>query len=132
MDKDTKFVGLDVHRASISVAIADPGRGEVRSFGTIPNNSDAVVKLIKQLGPTVRLSFWYGAGPCGYGLHRRLTRLGAACMVAAPSLTPRKPGERIKTDRRARRSERPCHIELHRRSLGGAADRDLRGSLRRQ
>jgi len=100
MDQDTKFVGLDVHSASISVAVADPGRGEVRALGTVPNTSDAVVKLIKRLGPASRLSFCYEAGPCGYGLHRRLTRLGAACMVAAPSLIPRKPGERIKTDRR--------------------------------
>lgn len=55
---------------------------------------------MKRLGPASRLSFAYEAGPCGYGLHRRLTRLGAACVVAAPSLIPRKPGERIKTDRR--------------------------------
>ena len=100
MDEDTIFVGLDVHSASISVAIAEPGRGEVRTLGMIPNTSDAVVKLIKRLGPAPRLSFCYEAGPCGYGLHRHLTRLGAACMVVAPSLVPQKPGERIKTDRR--------------------------------
>jgi len=100
MHQDTTFVGLDVHSASISVAVAEPWRGEVRALGTIPNTSDAVVKLVKRFGPASRLSFCYEAGPCGYGLHRRLTRLGAACMVAAPSLIPRKPGERIKTDRR--------------------------------
>jgi transposase len=92
--------GRALHSASISIAIAEPGRGEVRALGTIPNTADAVVKLVKRLGPASRLSFCYEAGPCGYGLHRRLTHLGAACMVAAPSLIPRKPGERIKTDRR--------------------------------
>lgn len=100
MDQDTKFVGLDVHKASISVAVADPGRGEVRALGTVPNTSNAVAKLVKRLGPASRLSFAYEAGPCGYSLHRRLIALGATCMVAAPSLIPRKPGERIKTDRR--------------------------------
>lgn len=100
MHQDTMFVGLDVHSASISVAIAEPRRGEVRTLGVIPNTSDAVVKLVKRLGPTSRLSFCYEAGPCGYRLHRHLTQLGATCMVVAPSLVPRKPGERIKTDRR--------------------------------
>jgi transposase len=66
----------------------------------IPNTSDAVAKLVKRLGPASRLSFCYEAGPCGYGLYRHLTRVGATCIVAAPSLIPRKPGERIKTDRR--------------------------------
>jgi transposase len=100
MDQDTTFVGLDVHKASISVAVAEPDRGEVRALGTIPNTSDAVAKFVKRLGPASRLSFCYEAGPCGYGLHRHLTRLGATCIVAAPSLIPRKPGERVKTDRR--------------------------------
>jgi transposase len=100
MDQDTTFVGLDVHKASISVAVAEPERGEVRALGTIPNTSDAVEKLVRRLGPASHLSFCYEAGPCGYGLHRHLTRVGATCIVAAPSLIPRKPGERIKTDRR--------------------------------
>jgi transposase len=100
MDQDTIFVGLDVHSTSISVAIAKPGRGEVQALGTIPNTSDAVVKLVKRLRPASRLSFCYEAGPCGYSLYRRLIRLGAACAVVAPSLVPQKPGERVKTDRR--------------------------------
>jgi transposase len=100
MEQDITFVGLDVHSTSISVAVAEPGRGEVRTLGTIPNTSDVIVKLVRRLGPASRLSFCYEAGPCGYGLQRHLTRLGATCIVAAPSLIPRKPGERIKTDRR--------------------------------
>lgn len=100
MDQDITFVGLDVHSASISVAVAEPGRGEVQTLGTFPNTSAAIMKLVRRLGPASRLSVCYEAGPCGYGLQRQLTRLGATCIVAAPSLIPRKPGERIKTDRR--------------------------------
>jgi transposase len=100
MDQDTIFVGLDVHSASISVAVAECARGDVRSVGTIPNTSDAIAKLVKHLGPATRLSCCYEAGPCGYGLQRRLTRMGATCIVVAPSLVPKKPGERVKNDRR--------------------------------
>jgi transposase len=57
MDQDTTFVGLDVHSASISVALAESGRGEVRTVGTIPNIPDAMVKLVRRLGPASRLSF---------------------------------------------------------------------------
>lgn len=100
MHQDTIFVGLDVHKASISVAVAECERGDVRSLGTIPNTSDAIAKLVRHLGPATRLSCCYEAGPCGYGLQRRLTRMGATCIVVAPSLVPQKPGERIKNDRR--------------------------------
>lgn len=100
MDQDTIFMGLDVHSASISVAVAEGGGGDVRSVGTIPNTSTAMAKLINHLGPATRLSCCYEAGPCGYGLQRRLTRMGATCIVVAPSLVPQKPGERIKNDRR--------------------------------
>ncbi len=97
---DRKYVGLDVHKATIAVAVADEGRGEVRSYGTIKNTPAAVAKLVKRLGPAERLACCYEAGPCGYGLQRQLTGLGAACRVVAPSLIPTKPGDRIKTDRR--------------------------------
>ena len=96
----SKYVGLDVHKATIAVAVADEGRGEVRSYGTIKNTPEAVAQLVKQLGPAERLGCCYEAGPCGYGLQRQLTGLGAACRVVAPSLIPQRPGERIKTDRR--------------------------------
>ena len=95
-----KYVGLDVHKATIAVAVADEGRGEVRSYGTIRNTPEAVAKLVKQVGPAERLVCCYEAGPCGYGLQRQLTGLGAECTVVAPSLIPRRPGERVKTDRR--------------------------------
>jgi transposase len=99
---DTLFVGLDVHKATISVAIAIGERGgEVRHWGTIPNRADHVRKLAEKLGGDGRpLHFCYEAGPCGYGLHRQLIELGHDCVVVAPSLIPVKAGDRVKTDRR--------------------------------
>jgi transposase len=95
------YVGLDVHKATIAVAVARGGRGEPDYHGEIENSSAAVSKLLKRLSPNGEvLSFCYEAGPCGYGLHRQLTALGHECEVVAPSLIPRKAGERMKTDRR--------------------------------
>lgn len=100
--QDTMFIGLDVHKATISVAIARGERGgEVRHGGTIPNRADHVRKLAEKLGGgECELQFCYEAGPCGNGLHRQLTELGHDCMVVAPSLIPAKAGDRVKTDRR--------------------------------
>lgn len=96
-----KFVGLDVHKETIAVSVADPDGGEVRYMGEIPNTPDAVVKLVRRLRKEgAKLSFCYEAGPCGYGLHRQLRDLGQDCQVVAPSLIPKKPGDRVKTDRR--------------------------------
>jgi transposase len=101
MKKCTRFVGLDDSKDSIDVAVASEGRdGEVRSFGSIPNTPDAVKKLVRRLGRPKDLHFVYEAGPCGYGVYRELLALGANCMVAAPAMTPRRSGGRIKTDRR--------------------------------
>jgi transposase len=96
----TRFVGLDVHAETVAVAVADGAGGEPRSLGTIPNTPEAVRTLVRKLGPAGRLRVCYEAGPCGYGLHRQLTGLGAACTVVAPSLVPTKPGDKVKTDRR--------------------------------
>ncbi len=100
--QDTIFVGLDVHKASIAIAVADAGRsGEIRSWGNIPNQADAVRKLVEKLASKARqLHFCYEAGPCGYGLYRQIIGLGHACDVVAPSLIPIKTGDRVKTDRR--------------------------------
>lgn len=100
--QNTIFVGLDVHKATISVAVANGERnGEVRLWSTIPNRADHIRKLADKLSNDGRtLHFCYEAGPCGYGLHRQLTELGHDCIVVAPSLIPVKAGDRVKTDRR--------------------------------
>src|SRR5690242_21246351 len=95
-------VGLDTHKARIAVAVAEPGRaGEVRFHGEIANRPEAVRRLIEGLGAKRgQLKVCYEAGPCGYGLHRQITALGHECTVVAPSLVRRKPGDRVKTNRR--------------------------------
>lgn len=98
--KYTKFIGLDVHKETIAVAVAKEGREAAESVGTIINSPDAIAKLVRKLGPVENLYFCYEAGPCGYGIYRQLTAAGSTCMVVAPSLIPRKPGEKVKTDRR--------------------------------
>ncbi len=99
MKKDTRFVGLDVHAETIAVAVSDKP-GEAQSLGTIPNQPEAVRKLIKKLGPVESLRVCYEAGPCGYILYWLLTQIGVFCEVIAPTLIPVKAGDRIKTDRR--------------------------------
>ncbi|MEK7994931.1 MAG: IS110 family transposase [Planctomycetota bacterium] len=96
------YVGLDVHKATVSVAIAEGDRGgEVRAVGAFANNCDQIAKLVEKLGKGGRrLEFCYEAGPCGYGIYRQLTGLGHNCIVVAPSLIPMKAGDRVKTDRR--------------------------------
>lgn len=94
------FVGLDVHKDSITAAYAI-GMGEVELFGKIGTTHIEVDRLCKQLQAKARhVCIVYEAGPCGYGLYRHLLAKEFDCMVCAPSLIPRKPGERVKTDRR--------------------------------
>lgn len=99
MGKNIRYVGLDVHAETIHVAIAE-GREQPRSLGVIENRPEAVRRLVKKLGDTTTLRVCYEAGPTGYVLYWQLTKMGIHCDVVAPSLIPRKPGERIKTDRR--------------------------------
>jgi len=99
---DITYVGLDVHKATVCVAIAESGRGgEVRQVGVFDNRPDVLSKMAARLGKGGRrLNFCYEAGPCGYGLHRLLAGCGYACVVVAPSLIPMKASDRVKTDRR--------------------------------
>ncbi len=101
MKKAITYVGLDVHKETIAVALAESDGGQAGFFGTIANEPGVVRKMAKWLSRGGRvLRFCYEAGPCGYGLYRQLTGLGHDCAVVAPSLIPRRPGDRVKTDRR--------------------------------
>jgi len=95
-------VAFDTSKLRNAVAIADSGRaGEVRFIGEIDNSGVATAKLVKKLAAKYeRLTFCYEAGPTGYGLYRQIEGLGHSCIVVAPSLIPKKPGDRVKTNRR--------------------------------
>jgi transposase len=96
------YVGLDVHKDSIAVAHATGARAAPPVFvGEIGTRQADLDKLIRRLqGKAPTLHFAYEAGPSGYGLYRYLTTKGLACDVVAPSLIPRRPGDKVKTDRR--------------------------------
>ena len=102
MVEATTHVGLDVHKQSISVALLLPGSVKAVQW-EMRNEAGEVRRLVRRLrrdaGESAVLCA-YEAGPCGYVLQRQLAREGVACQVVAASLIPRKPGDRIKTDRR--------------------------------
>ena len=98
MAKSTTFVGIDAHKKSLYVTICHP-ESKKEQF-QILNTEKAVKKLTKKLNQHTPVSVCYEAGPCGYVLQRALVKQGVPCAVIAPSLIPKKPGERIKTDQR--------------------------------
>ncbi len=102
MNKTIKNIGLDVHKNSISIGIADDGRdGEVRFYGKIDNDMNQLDKVIRKLLSTgAVLRFVYEAGPCGYGIYRYLSNNNLDCVVVAPSKIPRQSGNRLKNDTR--------------------------------
>jgi transposase len=101
-DCSEAFVAFDTSKLRNAVAIADGDRGgEVRFLGEIENSAAATAKLVRQLSRQYQqLTFCYEAGPTGYRLQRQITELGHQCIVAAPSLIPKRPGDRVKTNRR--------------------------------
>lgn len=98
------FIGLDTHKEFNEVAYIEGHRGaQPVHFGRAPSSKIAVKKLVRHFEskyPDATLHFVYEAGPCGYWIYRLITSLGHCCYVVAPSLTPKKPGERVKTDKR--------------------------------
>ena len=96
------FIGMDVSKDRHAVAVADGGRdGEVRFCGEVGSDGGSVRRFVRELErPGVELRFCFEAGPTGYGLHRLIEGLGHECAVIAPSVIPRRPGERVKTNRR--------------------------------
>ncbi len=119
------FVGIDTAKAKNAVAIAEAGRqGEIRYLGEFANTPDAVAKLVRKLADRYEtLHFCYEAGPTGYGLYRQIVAMGHSCTVVAPSLIPRRPGERVKTNRRDALSlARPSVPMKMRHRLAGKLD----------
>lgn len=101
MNECSAYVGLDVHKDTIAVAVALPGREEPVYRGEIKNQRKSLLRLIRALSPNGEVvSFCYEAGACGYGVYREIVETGHRCEVVAPSLIPRRWGERVKTDRR--------------------------------
>jgi transposase len=101
MQKITKFVGLDVHRDTIALALAEGGPGlEARYLGEMRHDVPALIKRMLELGEAGTVQVAYEAGPTGYGLYRACQAAGVPCLIAAPSKTPQVSGDRVKTDRR--------------------------------
>src|ERR1700730_7041683 len=102
MGGNITYVGIDVHKDGIVVAAPEGGlRGEVRADGRFANTPAALQRLSRKLGHEgVALRFCYEAGRCGYGIQRHLSTRGHECVVVAPSLIPKRAGDRVKTDRR--------------------------------
>jgi len=98
------FIGLDTHKEQTQVAYTlDHRTAEINDLGRIQTTKTGFVKLARQLQskyPHATLHFVYEAGPCGYWIYRLLTSLGHCCFLIAPSLIPKKPGDRVKTDKR--------------------------------
>lgn len=100
MNNDSTIVGLDVHKAAITVAILPKGEEKISEVKTIENTPQAVKQLAERLAAKGPVQFVYEAGPCGYEAQRQLASMKLPCAVIAPALIPSKPGDRVKTDRR--------------------------------
>ncbi len=132
MRKIIKYIGLDVHKNSIAIAIAEDGqKREVNFYGAMNNDMDQLHKFLrKQISQGVEPRCVYEAGPCGYNIYRSLKDKGIDCVVIAPSLIPKKSGDKIKTDRRDAESLARLHragelIAVYVPSMEDEALRDL-------
>lgn len=95
------FIGMDVHKESIVISLADDDNSEIRRYGKIGGCLPDFKKILRKLVSTEKeLFFCYEAGPCGYDLYRFIVAQGHQCIVVAPSLIPKKPGDKVKTDKR--------------------------------
>src|SRR6267142_350149 len=102
MGNRSMFVGLDVHKETIDVSIAEGHRdGDVRHYGVIASDLEPLDKVVRAVrAPDRTLHFVYEAGGCGFGIYRHLTGRGEDCIVVSPSMIPKRSGDRVKTDRR--------------------------------
>jgi transposase len=98
--QEIRFVGLDVHKESITIAVAEGGGGAAMAVATIPHDTNVLLKHLRRLATKAAIRCCYEAGPTGFTLCRAIRREGIECIVIAPSLTPRRPGDQVKTDRR--------------------------------
>lgn len=133
MEKSSKvFVGMDVHKESIDITLAEHG-GEVRRWGAVGGDRAALTKAVRKLeSGGAKLHFVYEAGPCGFWIERLIRARGHECWVVSPSLIPKRSGERVKTDRRD--SEKLARMaragELSPIYVPGEADEALRDLVR--
>lgn len=100
MREYTTVVGLDVHKQTIVAAVLPPDAQRVRDTRSIENHPKTIERLVRSLEGQGPLTFVYEAGPCGYEVQRQIAAMGHPCVVIAPGLTPVRPGDRVKTDRR--------------------------------
>ena len=100
MDQNSTVIGLDVHKKEITVAVLPSAAARPEEVLTIENHTNAIARLAKRLSRNGQVVFVYEAGPCGYEVQRQLQHLGCRTVVIAPALTPVRPGDRVKTNRR--------------------------------
>lgn len=125
-----KIAGMDTHKETIVEATLPVNGDKITERLRIENTAQAVEKMVKRLTAGSEVVFVYEAGPCGYELQRQISKLGHKCVVIAPSMTPRRPGDRVKTDRRdaeklARLYRAGELTEIHIPTRQEEADRDL-------